>query len=369
MGDQLPKFKAAAVQAAPVFLDREATVQKGCRLIEEAAENGAKLVVFPETWIPTYPYWVLTHSPFLATAERAATRKAFIELYKNAVEVPGPATEALCRAARKAGAYVIVGVNERPTDYRGTLYNTLVYISRDGELMGKHRKLVPTHVERTVWGQGDGSTLRVYNTDLGTLGGLICYEHQMTLAKYSNWCRGEQVHAAVWPGRGPQWEGVQLACRQYAVEGQCFVVVACGYLDAAAVPDTFPMKDRFDWRFEGGSAIIDPIGRYLAGPLYGKEGILYAELDFEFIIGVKEQIDGTGHYARPEVLSLLVNEERFAPLRTRRADGVQELRDELKALRAELKALSAKIEGGADGEAKAALDSLVRRVDESIGAG
>src|SRR3972149_2767815 len=169
MGDQLPKFKAAAVQASPVFLDREGTVQKGCRLIEEAADNGAKLVVFPETWIPTYPYWVLSHSPFLATPERAATRKAFIELYKNAVEIPSPATDALCRAARKAGVYVIVGVNERPTDYRGTLYNTLLYISRDGEIMGKHRKLVPTHVERTVWGHGDGSTLPVDNNQPGTI--------------------------------------------------------------------------------------------------------------------------------------------------------------------------------------------------------
>ncbi len=173
MADDFPRFVAAAVQAAPVFMDREATVEKACSLIAEAAKNGARLIVFPETWVPTYPFWDMRRSD------------AWLELYRNAVEVPSPATERLGQAARDAGAYVAIGVNERDTNTRGTLYNTLLYFGPDGALLGAHRKLMPSVTERLVWGMGDGSGLHVFDTPLGRLGGLICWEHEMTLVKYA----------------------------------------------------------------------------------------------------------------------------------------------------------------------------------------
>ena len=175
MGDTLPKFTAAAVQAAPVFLDREATIDKACGLIDEAGQAGADLIVFPETWVPGYPFWTGTAAVF--------SSDAYAQLWKNAVEVPSVSTSRLAQAAAKAQAYVVIGINERDTVSRGTIFNSLLYLSPEGEVIHCHRKLLPTFTERTVWGFGDGSDLRVLDTPLGRLGALICWEHQMTLAK------------------------------------------------------------------------------------------------------------------------------------------------------------------------------------------
>ncbi|KKL46972.1 hypothetical protein LCGC14_2340230 [marine sediment metagenome] len=210
MSDEYPKFTAAAIQAAPVFLNREATVDKACALIAEAASQGARLIVFPETWVPAYPFWIATPQIF--------TPAAFVELFKNSVEVPSDATDALCRAAAKAGTYVVIGINERDAESKGTLYNSLLYIDDAGKVLGVHRKLMPSFTERTIWGWGDGSGLQVFDTPLGRLGGLICWEHEMTLVKYALYAKGEQVHASVWPAWSMQNSHIDFGCRQYAYD-------------------------------------------------------------------------------------------------------------------------------------------------------
>ncbi len=308
MGDQPARFIAAAVQAAPVFLDREATVDKGCRLILEAARHGARLVVFPETWVPGYPVWTNA----TARWNYAPAKKAFSRLYQNSVDVPGPVTDALGAAAREAGAVVAMGVNERDG---GTLYNTIVFIGSDGRLLGKHRKLVPTFHERMVWGQGDGSTLQVFPTELGRLGGLVCWEHWMPLARYALYSLGEQVHASLWPTAN---ETFQVACRAMAFEGRLFVVVAGSYLTKAMLPSDFELAQEMapfpDVLIKGGSAIIGPDAKYLVGPVYDQETILYAKVDLGRIVEEKQALDVVGHYARPDVLRLVVNREPQRPV-------------------------------------------------------
>lgn len=305
----LSKYRVAAVQASPVFLDGEATVDKACRLIEEAASQGAVLVVFPETWVPGYPVWTNA----AARWNYPPAKKVFGRLYRNSVDVPGPMTERLGKAARKAGVFLTIGVNERVQS--GTLYNTIVFIGRDGRFLGKHRKLVPTYHERMVWAHGDGSTLNVFETEIGRLGGLICWEHWMSLARYALYTQGEQVHASLWPTAS---ETFHLACRNMAFEGRLFVIVSCSYLTKAMLPSDFEMMAEMESFPEvlspGGSAIIGPDARYLAGPVYDREEILYAEIDLDRIIEEKQALDVVGHYARPEVLSLRVNRQEMTPL-------------------------------------------------------
>lgn len=297
MPDEFPRFTVAAVQAAPVFLDREATVDKACHLIEQAGHEGARLIVFPETWVPTYPFWDMRHPD------------AWLELYRNAVEVPSPSTARLAAAARKAGAYVVIGVNERDAQTKGTLYNSLLYFDPEGTLMGVHRKLMPSVTERLIWGMGDGSGLHVFDTRLGRLGGLICWEHEMTLVKYAMYARGEQVHASVWPAWSTQRDHIQFGTRQYAYEGKCFVVVACGLLQAEVIPESWrggiPPSGQIA---DGGSAIIAPDGSYIAGPVYEEETIVYGEIDLAQVALAKRLVDVAGHYSRPDVVRLLFDQ-------------------------------------------------------------
>lgn len=356
MGDICPKFKAAAVQAAPVFLDREATVEKACRLIEEARDNGAEYMVFPETFIPAYPYWASSVAPSWQGERGESTRNVFVQLFNNSVEVPSPATEALCRAARKARSFLVVGINEREAGFgHGTLYNTLLYIDDGGEIMGTHRKLIPTSFERLVWGRGDGSGLRVFPTRIGRLGGLICFEHHMSLSKYAMYSKGEQIHAAVWPAQSSLNPIIDAACRQYAYEGQTFVVVACGVINPELVPDTFELKSQTRWNSNGGSAIISPQGAYLGGPLYEKEGIVYADIDLELVTRAKCMVDTVGHYARPDVARLMLNEEYMAPACGGAPAGgrVADARDALRELRGRLGRAS-------EEEVRTALDAAIR---------
>lgn len=304
MSDQYPRFKAAAVMASPVFLDREATTEKACRLIAEAAGQGASLVVFPEAFVPGYPYWI-----WLMTPTQGAPH--FVELFKNAVEIGGPTTRKLGQAARAANAHVVIGINEREG---GTLYNTLLYLDNRGEVLGRHRKLQPTHVERTVWGRGDGSDLKVFDTGIGKLSGLICWEHTMDLTRYALTAMGEQVHVAAWPGvsgltHNPHsrfFDAVtDAAARHHALAGQTFVINVQSPIGADTL-ERLGLQDRPDMvRCGGGwSAIIGPDGQILSGPLTDKEGILVAEIDLEQIILVKYACDSAGHYARPDVLRL-----------------------------------------------------------------
>jgi len=307
MGDTFRKVRAAAVHAASPFLDREAAVDKACRLVGQAAADGAELVVFPETFVPGYPFWIWTHTP-------AASGALFMELVANSVTVGDAACDRLGEAARANGCTVAIGVSERDG---GTLYNSLLYFGPDGRLIGRHRKLQPTCVERTVWGRGDGRDLRIVETPVGRVGGLICWEHSMDLARHALTLQGEQIHVAAWPAisalthdpsSGLFDDLSQAAARHHAAAGQCFVVNAQGCIDEATI-ERLGLAGRPDMIRPGGgwSAIISPMGRILAGPHRDTETILHAELDFAEIAQFKYVSDSAGHYARPDVLRLMVN--------------------------------------------------------------
>jgi nitrilase len=301
-------FKIAVVQAAPVVLDREATVSKARELIAEAGRNGARLVVFPEAFIPTYPDWVWRIPP----SRHRMLADAYAELLEQSVEIPGPVTDDLSRAARQAGVYVAMGLNERNAQAsNASLYNTLLYVGPEGELLGKHRKLVPTAPERMVWAQGDGSTLEVYDTPLGKLGGLICWENYMPLARYSLYAWGVEIYLAPTWDNGEPWLST---LRHIAKEGRAYVVGCSIAMRKQDIPDRFEFKAEYysevgEWINKGDSAIVGPDGKFLAGPLNSEEGILYAELDPRQMRGSKWNLDVAGHYARPDVFRLTVNTE------------------------------------------------------------
>jgi len=299
-------FKVAVAQASPVFLDREATVEKACGLIAQAGREGASLVAFPEAFIPAYPDWVWAVPP----GEKGLLDPLYAELLENAVAVPGPETRRLCQAARAAGIYVVMGVNEYdPLAGNGSLFNTLIYIDAHGEILGRHRKLVPTGGERLVWAQGDGSTLEVYATPFGRLGGLICWENYMPLARYAMYAWGVQVYVAATWDYGEAW---LATLRHIAREGRVFVLGAGMALRKSDIPDRYEFKQRFyqnagEWINIGGSAIVNPDGEFIAGPLEKAEGLLYAEIRPSQMHGSKRMLDVTGHYNRPDVFQLTVN--------------------------------------------------------------
>ena len=299
-------FKVAAVQATPVFLDREATIDKACDLIATAGNEGARLVVFPEAFIPAYPDWVWT----IPSGEEEVLNELYAELLSNSVTIPSDATDRLCRAARLANTYVVMGMSERNVEASGSsLYNTLLYIDAQGAILGKHRKLVPTGGERLVWAQGDGSTLQVYNTSLGKLGGLICWENYMPLARYTMYAWGTQIYVAATWDRGQPWLST---LRHIAKEGRVYVIGCCIAMRKDDIPDRYTMKQKFyaeedEWINIGDSAIVNPEGQFIAGPVRKQEEILYAEIDPRMVQGPKWMLDVAGHYARPDVFQLTVH--------------------------------------------------------------
>ena len=290
---------AAAVQAAPVFLDRDATIEKVVMLTKEAAGNGAELIAFPETFVPAYPDWVWRTTPW-------ADGEWYARLFEQSVAVPSAATETMAKAARRSRAYLVIGVNERDG---GTIYNTVLYFAPDGTLMGKHRKLMPTGGERLVWGQGDGSTLSVFDTPFGRLGGLTCWENYMPLARYALYAQGIDVYVA------PTWDNSDMwvpTMRHIAKEGRIHVIGVTFCLRASDVPGDLPGHDDLyprddEWLAKGNSCIVGPKGDLLAGPLEGSEGIVYAELDVEAARRSRREFDPVGHYGRPDVFRLLVD--------------------------------------------------------------
>jgi nitrilase len=298
------KVTAAAVQATPVFLDRDATVERSEKLIHEAATNGAGLMVFPETFIPGYPDWV-----WRVPAWEGPSGELYERLLDNAVVVPGPATEAIGRAAKRAKAFVSIGVNERERT-GSTLYNTQMYFGPDGRVLAKHRKLMPTGGERLVWGMGDGSTLEVVETPFGRLGGLTCWENYMPLARFAMYAKGIDVWCA------PTWdnsEGWISTLRHIALEGRVFVIGVAPLLRGSDVPDDVPGRQDVwggedDWMCRGASTIVGPDGDVLAGPLMEEEGILYAELDAATARRSRAEFDPVGHYSRPDVFRLSVDD-------------------------------------------------------------
>ncbi len=356
MGDTFPKFKAAAIQAAPVLLNREATVEKACRMIEEAASKGAELIAFPEVFIPAYPWW---HR--LDNAYRG--HKFFRELVKNSVEIPSPATDALCQCARKVNAYVVMGINERIPETLGTLFNTNVVIDRKGKILGAHRKLVPTFLEKVTWGGGDGHTLRVYDTEIGKLGTLCCGENTNTLARFALAAQGEQVHVANYPGQPLGDESnydlrhaIEIRSAAHAFEAKLFNVVSCSIFSkeiGEILGDTEEKKRMVSKGSMGLTAIYGPDGKHLAGPMDpNEEGMVIAEIDIEKIIVQKLQHDIVGHYNRFDVISLNLNRRPQKPIwdmHPSEEDGAEESRREIQELRSQLKELAERIPGGAKG--------------------
>jgi nitrilase len=302
------------VQAGPALFDREASVEKACRLTAEAAAQGAKIVLFPEAFVPAYPRGLTFGTAVGSRTPRG--RLTWQAYWANAVEVPSPATEALGAAAKLAQAYLIIGVIERDTQFsRGTLYCTLLYFAPDGRLIAKHRKLKPTAAERLIWGEGDGSTLTVVPTEYGKLGGLICWENYMPLARMALYSQGVELYLAPTADARPTW---QATLQHIACEGRCFVLGCNQFVtksmyppDLAGVED---LADQPEVMGRGGSAIVSPLGEVLTGPLYDQEGILSADLDLAEVVRSKYDFDVVGHYARPDVFQLTVNGKARLPV-------------------------------------------------------
>lgn len=321
MPESLPVLKVAAVQAAPVYLDREATVDKACRLIAEAGDHGARVVGFPETFVAGYPHYYLT----LSTNPFREHGKWFKRLHRNALEIPSPAAERLCQAARKARAHVVIGISEK--DRLGALYNSQLFIGDRGEILGVHRKLIPTLFEKLLYASGDGSRLQVVDTAWGELGALICGEHTSSLAKFSLIARGERIHVAAWPAfprklhPRHQNETVLFRVRQHAHEAKAFVISASGHFSAEMVDDLCRTDEEKSRLRPGGgcSAIVGVRGEILAGPLLDEEGIVYAEIDLEDRIEASLTQDVLGHSSRFDVLSLKWDGTRREPMA--RTDG------------------------------------------------
>jgi aliphatic nitrilase len=313
MGDRLPTVRVAAVQAASVFLDREATVARAAELIREAGRNGARLVAFPENFVPGHPYWFAFHPVASRVAMGLSQR-----LFQNAVPVPGDAVSDLGAAAADAGAYVVIGVTQKAPDSTGTMYNAQLVLGPGGELIGLRQKLVPTVGERIVHAPGGAEGIRVFPTEFGPISGLVCAENSNPLATFAMLALGSRIHVAAWPaffqaGFDMQ-EQMDISARSIAQQNASFVVNVCGAIDPelAEVLELGP-DDRTWLRAEaekGGTAIYAPGGKRLAGPLPGGEGILYAELDLEQIVSRKLVKDYAGHYNRFDVFELRLHDGR-----------------------------------------------------------
>jgi nitrilase len=296
--------RVACVQAEPVVLDRERTLDRLAALTAEAKQGGAGLVVFPETFIPAYPSSAWAR--FLAGWADPRAKGAFAMLARESVEVPGPAADRLGEIAREHEVWLVTGVNERDPANPGTLYNALLYHGPDGKLAVHHRKLVPTNHERLIWGQGDGGGLRALQTQIGRIGGLICWENYMPLARFSLYESGVEIYIASTADDGDAWQSTLV---HIARESRAFVVAPAHFQRAGSYPDDFPLRDELaglDVIGRGGSAILAPDGSYLAGPLYDEEGILYADLDPQRLDEERQRFDPAGHYHRPDVLELKV---------------------------------------------------------------
>jgi len=323
----------AVVQAAPALFDRAATLTKLRALALEAAAQGAQLVLFPEAFVPAYPRGF---SFGVVVGQRRPEGRLLWERYwSNAVDVPGPVTDTIGAAAREAGVYLVVGVVERDTQFSGgTLYCTLLYFGPDGRLLGKHRKLKPTAAERLIWGEGDGSTLTVVETPLGRIGGLICWENYMPLARMAIYAQGVALYLAPTADARDTW---QATLRHIACEGRCFVLGCNQFVTKAMVPADLPgveeLADQPEVLCRGGSAIVSPLGEVLAGPLYDAEGILYATLDMGEIARSRFDFDVVGHYARSDVFQLRVNTRPQPPIEwdwVRGHMGIMNRRDDLR---------------------------------------
>lgn len=299
------QIKIAAAQLAPVFLNKEKTIEKACEAISEAGKNGAKLIVFPEVFISGYPDWVW----LIPNSKGAVLNDLYIRLVESAVSVPDESTDKLCRAAKAAGINVVIGMNERNSGKSSaSLYNSLLFINSEGKITGVHRKLMPTGGERLIWAQGNGATLKAYDTTAGKIAGLICWENYMPLARTAIYETGAQILAAPTWDKSPNW---LESMKHIAREGGLFVISTCMAIKKDDIPDEFDFKNLYpqdkEWINTGNSCIIDPKGKFLAGPLDAQQDIIYAELNMNEIIEAKRMFDVAGHYSRPDVFTFNIN--------------------------------------------------------------
>lgn len=330
------QVKVAVVQASSVFMNKKGCLEKACDKIIEAGKEGAELVVFPETWIPTYPYWTMGWDTLAH-----GFHDIMADMQDNAVVVGSEDTDILGKAAREAGAYVVMGCNELDDRVGSrTLFNSLVYIDKDGSVLGRHRKLIPSFIERIWWGQGDARDLKVFDTDIGRIGGQICWENH--IINITAWfiAQGVDIHVAVWPGlwNNGASEGESFiyaghdinkcdlipATRERAFAGQCYVVSANNLLRMEDIPDDFPFKDSMSYGGPGqedfvgwacgGSHIVSPTSEYMVPPTFDVETIIYAELQAKYIKVVKSVFDSLGHYARWDLVNLTTPPQPYEPM-------------------------------------------------------
>jgi aliphatic nitrilase len=324
----LPRFKAAAVQTAPVYLDSVATVRKAASMILEAAANGASIVAFPEAFVAGYPYWNWLTDPISGS-------KWFERFVRASVLVPGPEIDVIRRAARRARVYVVIGVNERSPVSMGTIFNTMTFIGPDGSLLGKHRKLVPTWAEKLTWSGGDGSGIKVYETKIGPLGGLACGENTNTLARFALLAQGELVHVAsyislpVAPAEYDMAESIKLRAMAHSFEGKMFTIVSCSTISEEIVTEMETVipnaRERLERQSSAFSGIIGPDGRLVGEALIDAEGIVYAEVDLGKCIAPKQMHDIVGHYNRFDVFQLALNRAALAALDVSSAPAADDL--------------------------------------------
>jgi len=307
--------KVALIQESPVLLDREKTIELAVGFVEQAAANGAKLVVFPEAFISGYPAWIWRLRP---GSDWKINENLHTRLVNSAVNLENDELIPLCNAARKNKVTVVCGLNERDGKLsRATIYNTVVTIGDDGSIQNRHRKLMPTNPERMVWGFGDGSGLKVVDTPVGKVGALVCWENYMPLARYALYSQGVEVYVAPTYDSGDGWIGTM---QHIAREGRCWVIgsgVALTYTD---IPSDIPGKDSLypeteEWINSGDSVVVAPGGEIIAGPMHNDKGMLYAEIDSSRVVTAKRALDVAGHYSRPDIFTLDVNTQPQAPVK------------------------------------------------------
>ncbi|HEY1351545.1 MAG TPA: carbon-nitrogen hydrolase family protein [Ktedonobacteraceae bacterium] len=304
----MDSVKVAVAQFASVFMNQEASIGKACDCIREAQRHGVQILLFPEAFISGYPRGLTFDATIGSRGEKG--RRDWVRYWRSSVRIPGQALDELARTIRQAHMYVAIGVIEQEgSNSRGTLYCTMLYYGPDGRILGKHRKLKPTGIERLIWGEGDGSTLTTVGTPYGQMGGLICWENYMPLARMCMYGKGVHIYLAPTADHRESW---QATIQHIACEGRCFVLAANQFVTKEDYPRDLACYDEIAQQPEvlcrGGSAIVSPFGRYLAGPLYDQEGFLYAELDLKEIEQGHLDFDVAGHYARPDIFTLLVNE-------------------------------------------------------------
>ncbi len=301
------RVTVACVQVEPAILDRAGTLDRVAEHTAAAAGAGAGLVVFPETFVPAYPSSVWAKA--LAGWAEPGAEEAFALLHRESLVLPGPDADRLGAIAREHSVWLVLGVNELDPERPGTLYNSLLYYSPQGELAVHHRKLVPTNHERLVWGQGDGRGLRAVATEIGRIGGLICWENYMPLARFSLYESGVEIYIASTADDGDKWQATLV---HIARESRAFVIAPSHFQRASSYPADFPLSALLEGKDilgRGGSAVLAPDGSYLAGPLYDEEGILYAALDPDLLLQSRQRFDPAGHYHRPDVLQLTVRDQ------------------------------------------------------------